>query len=574
VQGTYLWQYRLNNQSFGSASGVNNQQNYTTPALNPGTHSFRRIFSKSGSPECIDTSNIVVIIVGEQPNAGQDHTLLCHQNTSVTMNASGTGYWYLGTGSAGSLQISSVTNPAATLNAFSGPGTYYMVWANMYCRDTSVITIQNLCGCENANAGPDKNICAGSKTLLEGTCSIGVWTAHPSNPAGSTLTSLENGVAQVNFSTNAQGAYRYIFNIGESLRDTMQINVFTLPVIDAGQDFDYCAGSPPVTIVAGGAQSYIWSTGQTGSSITVSPTNSSTYIVTGTNSNGCSATDTIKVTVLPRPSGSIPSPPPCYENDNMQLMAGQWSNAMSYAWSGPMNFNSTVQNPVVQNVTLQHSGTYYLTVTSPDDCWTTASVHIQILQRPLPVEWLSFDGRHLPEKRANQLNWTTAAERNNDYFALERSMDGIDFIEIAKIQGTGNILTGSAYTFSDYSIQSGLTHYYRIKQVDYDGRFSVSHTIAVFVPGNIFSDDLGMELYPNPAVNYGNLYIKNRNAENVHCTIVNASGNVIFARYFERIMPHQNMLEGVDFTHWNSGVYIVRLMSDHFQIQRKWVIQK
>ena len=63
------------------------------------------------------------------------------------------------------------------------------------------------------------------------------------------------------------------------------------------------------------------------------------------------------------------------------------------------------------------------------------------------------------------LNWITSSEINNDYFTLQKSKDGLNWIDFAKQEGAGNSNTTISYQDSDYHPYSG-TSYYRLKQTD------------------------------------------------------------------------------------------------------------
>lgn len=95
---------------------------------------------------------------------------------------------------------------------------------------------------------------------------------------------------------------------------------------------------------------------------------------------------------------------------------------------------------------------------------------------PLPVELVYFKAEN--EEYHVQLSWQTAAEKNNDFFAIERSGDGYAFEEIDRVQGAGNSSIPRNYTFSDMNPLDG-TSYYRLRQVDYDGKFEVFQPRAV-----------------------------------------------------------------------------------------------
>lgn len=109
---------------------------------------------------------------------------------------------------------------------------------------------------------------------------------------------------------------------------------------------------------------------------------------------------------------------------------------------------------------------------------------------PLPIELLSFIA--VPVGANIQLNWSTASETNNDYFTIQRSMDGIYFEELLRIQGAGNSNALLLYSAIDYNPFDDIS-YYRLMQTDYDGKFVYSNLVAVD-----FKNLLDFNIYPNP----------------------------------------------------------------------------
>jgi hypothetical protein len=94
----------------------------------------------------------------------------------------------------------------------------------------------------------------------------------------------------------------------------------------------------------------------------------------------------------------------------------------------------------------------------------------------LPVSFLS-----LKSKVSNgqvTLTFSTTSETNNDYFTVERSSDATHFDELATMDGAGNSNTEIQYDYTDVSPLSG-TNYYRVKQTDFDGKYSYSDIISV-----------------------------------------------------------------------------------------------
>ena len=115
---------------------------------------------------------------------------------------------------------------------------------------------------------------------------------------------------------------------------------------------------------------------------------------------------------------------------------------------------------------------------------------------PLPIELLNFDLEVFDNKV--QLNWQTASEINNDFFTIERSIDGINWEAVNEVDGAGNSTSLLAYVSLDEKPNFGIS-YYRLKQTDFDGNFSFSEVRSVNI--QILKNQNSLEIYPNPAQN-------------------------------------------------------------------------
>jgi hypothetical protein len=119
--------------------------------------------------------------------------------------------------------------------------------------------------------------------------------------------------------------------------------------------------------------------------------------------------------------------------------------------------------------TYSSSGTYTITmlVTDPSGCQEGVSKTVTVSCIALPIELMSFSGEHI--QNYNNLVWESASENNNDYFTLERSDDGHEWIEIDRINGVGNSTTLTSYSYQDYDYVNNKINYYRLSQTDFDG---------------------------------------------------------------------------------------------------------
>jgi hypothetical protein len=109
----------------------------------------------------------------------------------------------------------------------------------------------------------------------------------------------------------------------------------------------------------------------------------------------------------------------------------------------------------------------------------------------LPIELLSFTGEKVDESKVRLL-WSTASERDNEYFTVYRSLDMQTWTEVGTAPGAGTSQSRIDYDLVDTSPHVG-TNYYRLRQTDFDGTFVDSHVIAVDVDvGKTFA------VFPNP----------------------------------------------------------------------------
>jgi len=151
-----------------------------------------------------------------------------------------------------------------------------------------------------------------------------------------------------------------------------------------------------------------------------------------------------------------------------------------------------------------------------------SSTFVQNFPCPLPIELLHFNADYL--NGHVELTWATATELNNSHFLIQRSQDGRNFRNIARVEGnnTTNIL--SEYSYLDKSFLCGPT-YYRLVQVDYDGRSTTSKIELVKIPCD---DVLDVKVYPAQNANQINL--------NIYSPVDDFAGIVIYDIHGRKIL--------------------------------------
>ncbi len=132
---------------------------------------------------------------------------------------------------------------------------------------------------------------------------------------------------------------------------------------------------------------------------------------------------------------------------------------------------------LVTNPTIQSCNTFTLT-----------------LPAVLPVKLSAFSVIQTAEKTAF-IKWETEFELDHDRFELQKSLDGVNFSTIYSVQSTANTFSKKTYSFDDRSFVSGSTAFYRIKQVDNDGKISYSKVAFISDRASANGD---FSVFPNP----------------------------------------------------------------------------
>lgn len=161
----------------------------------------------------------------------------------------------------------------------------------------------------------------------------------------------------------------------------------------------------------------------------------------------------------------------------------------------------------------------------------------------LPIELASFNAEVLGNTVA--LEWTTASEVDNDFMAVEHSQNGVEFNEIGRLQGAGTTVVPQNYTFIDESPSPGI-NYYRLRQVDFDGKMEYHDVIAVNI-GNT-----GV-LQVFPTVTSSSLNISITGGANLQ--VLNTSGQILVQKNIvdSEILNVEDLAPGIYFLRVDSG---------------------
>ena len=234
-----------------------------------------------------------------------------------------------------------------------------------------------------------------------------------------------------------------------------------------------------------------------------------------------------------------------------------------------------LRQTLVNTISPGSDGTHAGTTTNPQvnrTGLTTANLSnnfywgsIDATNSPLPIELISFNASLVVGQV--QLSWATAAELNNDFFTIERSADAEKFEEVIRIKGRGTFNSKTNYSTVDESPLSGLS-YYRLKQTDFDGKFTYSEVRLI---ENTYVGAL-LKLYPNPINN--NKFMLELNgltgSSEVPVAIITMQGTIVLQANY-RANEFGSLKASIELPLLPSGVYIV-VVNAPAGLRRKIVI--
>jgi hypothetical protein len=185
----------------------------------------------------------------------------------------------------------------------------------------------------------------------------------------------------------------------------------------------------------------------------------------------------------------------------------------------------------------------------------------------LPVELVKF--RATAIETGNLLEWATASERDNDFFAIERSSDTQNWDKVGSVTGKGNSDQLVNYQFLDASPVTGRL-FYRLKQVDYDGAFEYSYIVSV-VTGELPVFQL-QKLYPVPSHDQVFISYISNNEDPIHFQIIDNSGRQLSSGEFEN--QFGSHIRQLTLSNLPPGVYLLVLKNKQLTVTAKVIQSK
>ena len=484
------------NATFGSSSG-----NITVTAGNTCGTSAASTFVLTISPS-------PPIAVSSNPAS------FCSVGTSTLTASGSTNYvWMPGNLTGATVVVSPTTTTTYTVTGTNSQGCISTATTTVTVNPLPVVT---------ATSSAASVCVGGSVTLNGGGASSYTWNNNVMNAISfvptATTTYMVTG-------TDANGCVNTA---------TITVTVNPLPTVTANSSAaSVCAGSS-VTLTGGGASTYTWNNNVM-NAFPFIPTATNTYMVTGTDVNGCVNTALVTVSVTPLPIVSLgPNIIQC--GGTAMLNAGNMGS--TYMWS---NASTT------QTITVSASGTYIVFVTDVNGCIGTNSVVVTI----------------------NSIPAVTAS-------ASSVVVCVADAIVTLTGTPTGGVWSGpgvSGSTFSPTSAGVGL-HTAIYSYTDANGcegitSVNVQVNACVGLAENILAN--GVSVYPNP--NNGTFIVSaNVNVDELTLEMLDLQGRVVFSSIENNIQS--GFTKQINMETVANGVYMLRITTNKEQVTLKVAVQK
>lgn len=547
----------------------------------------------------LDNINVTGPIQNPIPNFTLSKSSICvGENVLLTNTTSGavdSVRWKITGGTPNSSASTTTVNPS-----FNSAGTYNItlfIFKDTYKDSiTKSITVTNK---PTPTINPSStSVCPGtSVTLTASGASTYVWNnGSTTNPLITTINN--NSVFKVVGTTNGCSSDSVSITINAKTKPTVSVNSSNIQI---------CPGES-ATFNASGATTYAWSNGQTGNSITVSPTNNTTYKVAGT-TDGCTS-DSVQVSVTIKAKPTVNVTP-----QNTTICAGQSatltaSGAATYGWSNGQSGTSISVSPTATTI-------YKVAGTASNGCKsdsvsatvtiTTTNPTVTITKNPNISTICEGDSITLTASGANNYTWNTTqttasikvAPSTQTTYSVNGSLTGCptlsgnanttinvnakpsvgtisrdasinwDTIFISPANGTNylwflnNAVTPIANTTVPYySTTSSGNGNYTVQVVDANGcksdKSASFNVVVTSIRNNAAS--IGLKIYPNP--NYGvfTIELNAQKYSTYELSVTSVSGRNIYNETFDAYSGLNNkkiQLQNID-----SGIYFLSLKNE------------
>lgn len=224
-------------------------------------------------------------------------------------------------------------------------------------------------------------------------------------------------------------------------------------------------------------------------------------------------------------------------------------------------FTNVTENAKISAIEIHNLGG--LSTMEPDNGVQDLNVN------PFPVEWSDLDVAN--EENAAMINWTTSWESNNLGFEIQMNTTGLSYHTIGFVEGVGTTNEMSAYSFTTNELPPG-SYRFRLKQIDIDGRVSISPSMEMSVKSG---EGLSfLPLRPNPT-NYATEWsLETTGTERIRVSLRNTLGQELGVLYDGEAGTPGILRQTLNVSTLTPGVYFLQMNSNGITDVQRLVVTK
>ncbi len=232
---------------------------------------------------------------------------------------------------------------------------------------------------------------------------------------------------------------------------------------------------------------------------------------------------------------------------------------------------TTMQSHVVTITTSANAGANSSSTDSTDG--TTGAAHYTNIdagftQVALPIVLADF--RISQRDCTPILEWVTETEINNERFEIQRSMNGVSFEVIGTLKGGGTTYSSVRYKYEDSTAKTGEEYYYRLKQIDFDGRFSFSDIVSQRLNCNSLLS--GFNVYPTLIEESNSVKIESKESSKViDVRIVTIGGQEVYSA--SKVSFIDNEILSIDTKQFRSGIFFLTITDKNQNVESYKIIK-
>jgi len=235
----------------------------------------------------------------------------------------------------------------------------------------------------------------------------------------------------------------------------------------------------------------------------------------------------------------------------------------------PAGYSVTLPRATSDDMDSDVDHTYGLNTTrmfSMQPAMTNENIDMGVALGVLPVTWLDVNAKRV--NSTHQITWRTSTEVNTSHYVVERRLEGqADFAEIpGQIKAAGNSSAVRDYVHFDTDVEKSGMYQYRVKQVDFDGKYAYSRIVKVSHNG-----ENSIDLYPNPAKTTTNIQVVLSNESEVSMVMYDNAGRLVKVIASAQVVKAGDNQYSVDLSTVPAGVYNVVVTIDGVATQKKLI---